>query len=176
MLKLAAAVALFAGFCWFGTQIPLGSHTLFGHLHAIAGTKESQDLFDGTKESAKPLVDDVRRRIAGAPDPTEKLAEKPAGKPAGKPADRSDRAEKSQGKSEGKSDDKSEDQTHRADSHQADPHQADPHNADPHQANSDVKVAGTPQRGTQGHKDEITSSERRRLRRLISSAEASAPR
>jgi hypothetical protein len=69
MLKLVALVALFAGFCWFGTQVPLGAHTLFGHLHAIAGTKESQELFDGTRESAKPLVDNVRRRIAGAADP-----------------------------------------------------------------------------------------------------------
>jgi hypothetical protein len=71
MLKLVALVALFAGFCWFGTQVPLGSHTLFGHLHAIAGTKESQDLFEGTRDSAKPLVNDVRRRIAGAAEPKE---------------------------------------------------------------------------------------------------------
>jgi len=69
MLKLLAFVVLFAGFCWFGTQIQLGSHTLFGHLHAIAETKESQDLFDGTKQSAGPLVNDVRRRIAGVPAP-----------------------------------------------------------------------------------------------------------
>jgi len=160
MLKLAAAVALFAGFCWFGTQIPLGSHTLFGHLHAIAGTKESQDLFDGTKESAKPLVDDVRRRIAGAPDPTEvgrskvqeKVAEKLAEKAGDKVGDdRSDQADGKAGKSESK---------------------------------SDGKVAGAPHPGTAGHKDkdkdkdeEITNAERRRLRRLISSAEgASAPR
>src|ERR1043165_9258543 len=74
MVRLVALVALFAGFCWFGTQVPLGSHTLFGHLHAIAGTRESQDLFDGTRESAKPLVDNVRRRIAGAPDSTPSTA------------------------------------------------------------------------------------------------------
>ena len=67
MLKLVALVALFAGFCWVGTHLQLGSHTLFGHLRAIAQTKESQDLFDGTRESAGPLVDDVRRRIAGVP-------------------------------------------------------------------------------------------------------------
>ena len=69
MLKLLAFVALFAGVCWFGTTVQLGSHTLFGHLHAISETKESRDLLDGTKESAKPLVDNVRRRIAGVPDP-----------------------------------------------------------------------------------------------------------
>jgi hypothetical protein len=69
MLKLLAFVALFGGVCWFGTTVPLGSHTLFGHLHAISETKESQDLLDGTRRSAKPLVDGMRRRIAGVPDP-----------------------------------------------------------------------------------------------------------
>jgi hypothetical protein len=74
MLKLVALVALFACFCWFGTHVQLGSHTLFGHLYAIAGTKESQDLFDGTRTSAGPLVDDVRRRIAGVPAPAKTAA------------------------------------------------------------------------------------------------------
>jgi len=74
MLKLVALVALFAGFCWVGTHLQLGSHTLFGHLRAIAQTKESQDLFDGTRESAGPLVDDVRRRIAGVPAPAKTAA------------------------------------------------------------------------------------------------------
>src|SRR3954453_22714111 len=69
MLKLVAFVALFGGFCWFGPTVPLGAHTLFGHLRAISGTKESQELLDATRESAKPLVDNVRRRIAGLPDP-----------------------------------------------------------------------------------------------------------
>jgi hypothetical protein len=162
MLKLVAAVALFAGFCWFGTQVQLGSHTLFGHLHAIAGTQESQDLFDGTKESAKPLVDDVRRRIAGAPDPgeiaktkvqekvAEKLAEKAADKAAEKLADKSpERGDKAAAKTDGKSEPKSQ-----------------------------AKVE-LPKDRAKGHDkdEEITTSERRRLRRLISSAEgASAPR
>jgi hypothetical protein len=114
MLKLIAFVALFAGVCWFGTMVPLGSHTLFGHLHAIAETKESQDLFDGTKQSAKPLVDNMRRRIAGVPDPAS------AAKPEG------------------------EESSHTIAKGAAD--------------------AGPPQ-------ESLTPSERRRLRRLISSAE-----
>jgi hypothetical protein len=70
MLKLLALVALFAGFCWVGTHVQLGSRTLFGHLRNIAQTKESQELFDGTRASAQPLVDDVRRRIAGGVAPS----------------------------------------------------------------------------------------------------------
>ena len=119
MLKLIAFVALFAGVCWFGTMVPLGSHTLFGHLHAISGTKESQDLLDGTKQSAKPLVDNVRRRIAGVPDP------------AGATKSDSDEASRATARS-----------------------------------NPD---AGPPQ-------ETLTAAERRRLRRLISSAEGSSAR
>ena len=119
MLKLLAFVALFAGLCWFGTMVPLGAHTLFGHLHAIAETKESQELFDGTKQSAKPLVDNVRRRIAGVPDPagaTKPETDEPSHTVARSPAD-----------------------------------------------------AGPPQ-------ETVTASERRRLRRLISSAEGASAR
>jgi hypothetical protein len=120
MLKLAAFVVLFAGVCWIGTTVPLGSHTLFGHLHAIAETKESQELFDGTKQSAKPLVDNVRRRIAGAPDPVGA-----PGVPAGEPA----RVTEAAGRAD----------------------------------------AGPPQ-------ETVTASERRRLRKLVSSAEGASAR
>jgi hypothetical protein len=82
MLKWAFFLALLGGFVWFGSTVRLGSHTLFGHLQAISHTKESQDLLDGTKQSAKPLVDDVRRRIAGEPAPAPKAGERPADKRA----------------------------------------------------------------------------------------------
>ena len=134
MLKLVALVALFAGFCWFGTQVPLGSHTLFGHLHAIAGTKESQDLFDGTRESATPLVNDVRRRIAGAAEP----------KPQTNPAPRSE------ARSEARSDGEEADRATTASGRHPD--------------------AGPPPQ------ERLTASERRHLRRLISSAEGISAR
>jgi hypothetical protein len=83
MLKLIAFAALFAGFCWFGTTVQLGSRTLFAHLRAIGQTKESQELFDGTAQSAKPFVDNLRRKIAGAalpkdPAPTAQRLARPA--------------------------------------------------------------------------------------------------
>jgi hypothetical protein len=68
MLKFFFALVVLVAFAWFGTTVPLGAHTLFGHLQAISNTKESQQLVEGTKQSAKPLVDDVRRRIAGSPE------------------------------------------------------------------------------------------------------------
>ena len=67
LLKLCVALAAFCAFAWFGTTVQLGDRTLFGHLRAIAQTKESQELVDGTKRAAEPLVDGVKRRVTGAP-------------------------------------------------------------------------------------------------------------
>jgi hypothetical protein len=66
ILKLLLGVAALAAFVWFGANIPLGSRTLFQHLQAIGRTRETQDLLDGTKKSAQPIVDGVRRRLGGS--------------------------------------------------------------------------------------------------------------
>ena len=68
---------------WFGATVKLGSRTLFEHLHAIGQTKESQELVDGTKQAAEPLVDDVRRHIGqgNKADKSDKLAQLPAAPP-----------------------------------------------------------------------------------------------
>jgi hypothetical protein len=63
LLKLCLSLAAFLVVAWFGATVKLGEHTLFEHLHAIGQTKESQELVDGTKKAAEPLVDDVKRRI-----------------------------------------------------------------------------------------------------------------
>ena len=63
LLKLCMSLAAFVVVAWFGATVKLGSRTLFEHLHAIGQTKESQELVDGTKHAAEPLVDDVKRRI-----------------------------------------------------------------------------------------------------------------
>jgi len=63
LIKLGVALVAFVAFAWFGATVKLGSQTLFEHLRAIGQTKESQELVDGTKQAAGPLVDDVRRRI-----------------------------------------------------------------------------------------------------------------
>jgi hypothetical protein len=63
LIKLLISVVALAVFVWFGANVPLGSQTLFQHLQAIGRTSATKDLLDGTRESAKPLVDSVRRRI-----------------------------------------------------------------------------------------------------------------
>lgn len=66
LLKLLLGLAGLVVFVWFGANIPLGSHTLFEHLQAIGRTRETQDLLDGTKKSAQPIVEGVRRRLGGS--------------------------------------------------------------------------------------------------------------
>src|SRR4051812_33476115 len=63
LLKLCMSLAAFLVLAWFGATVKLGPRTLFEHMHAIGQTKESQELVDGTKQAAEPLVDDVKRRI-----------------------------------------------------------------------------------------------------------------
>ena len=63
LIKLGIALVGLLAFCWFGITYQLGSRTLFQHLRAIGQTKESQELVDGTRQAAGPLVGDVRRRI-----------------------------------------------------------------------------------------------------------------
>jgi hypothetical protein len=63
LLKLCLSLAAFLVVAWFGATVKLGDRTLFEHLHAIGQTKESQELVDGTKKAAEPLVDDVKRRM-----------------------------------------------------------------------------------------------------------------
>lgn len=63
LLKVGASLVALLAFAWFGMTHKLGSRTLFEHVHAIGQTKESQELVDGTRRVAGPLVDDVRHRI-----------------------------------------------------------------------------------------------------------------
>ena len=63
LIKLGITLVGLAAFAWFGVTVKLGSQTLFQHLRAIGQTKESQELVDGTRQAAGPLVDDVRRKL-----------------------------------------------------------------------------------------------------------------
>lgn len=67
LIKLVISLVGVAMFVWFGANVPLGSQTLFQHLQAIGHTRETQQLLDGTRQSAQPLVDNVRRRLGGSP-------------------------------------------------------------------------------------------------------------
>jgi hypothetical protein len=82
LLKLCMSLAAFLVVAWFGATVKLGSRTLFEHLHAIGQTKESQELAEGAKQAAEPLVDGVKRHIAKDDGKTDSKTEKHAGMPA----------------------------------------------------------------------------------------------
>lgn len=69
VIKFLLAIVAVVAFIWFGANVSLGSRTLFEHLQALGRTRASQDLVEGTRETTKPLVDDVRRRLGAAAAP-----------------------------------------------------------------------------------------------------------
>jgi hypothetical protein len=82
LLKLCMSLAAFLVVVYFGATVKLGSRTLFGHLHAIGQTKESQELADGAKQAAEPVIDGVKRHIGqdgkGGKEKPDKQAAMPA--------------------------------------------------------------------------------------------------
>ena len=72
----------FAAIVWFGVTVELGDRTLFGHLRAIGGSHEAQQLWDGTKGKVTDFVGiEAARRAEAAKEafkhPPDKAA--PAG-------------------------------------------------------------------------------------------------
>jgi hypothetical protein len=63
LVKFAIGLTLVAVMVWFGACVPLGDHTLFGHMSRIWDADETQDLVEGTKKSAGPAVDRVKRGV-----------------------------------------------------------------------------------------------------------------
>ena len=63
LVRFCISLVFFAAFIWFAVSVPLGKHTLWGHLHAIFATQEAQDLADGTKEEAAKVVHKVAAEL-----------------------------------------------------------------------------------------------------------------
>jgi hypothetical protein len=67
-IKFLFYVGLLAVFIWFGATVPLGNHTLFGHVSRIWKSDETRDLVDGTKKAIKPAADKAKRAIQAGVD------------------------------------------------------------------------------------------------------------
>jgi len=61
LIRLVITLAVLAGIVYFAVAVPLGQKTLWQHLKAIAGSKESQELVDEVKQKAGSAM----RRDAG---------------------------------------------------------------------------------------------------------------
>lgn len=56
LLTFCISIVGFAVIVWFGVTVELGERTLFGHLRAIGGSHEAQQLWDGTKGKVTDFV------------------------------------------------------------------------------------------------------------------------
>jgi hypothetical protein len=63
MIRFLVYLAIAIGIAYFATTVPLGKHTLVGHIRAIWHTGEVQDLKEGVKEKAGPAVDRLGRGV-----------------------------------------------------------------------------------------------------------------
>jgi hypothetical protein len=69
---------------WCGATVKLGKKTTFGHIQSIWKSDEAQDMVEGVKEKAGPLVDKAKRGVeAGVREATkdDKAAPAPGAKP-----------------------------------------------------------------------------------------------
>jgi len=61
MIRKLISLVIFVVFVVFATTVPLGKRTLWGHVSRIWKAPETQELVDGVKDSAGPLVDKAKR-------------------------------------------------------------------------------------------------------------------
>src|SRR6266542_1136985 len=63
LIRLLISLAMTAAFVWFAVAVPLGKHTLWGHLLAIFSTPQAKDLADGTREQAHKVAERMREEM-----------------------------------------------------------------------------------------------------------------
>ena len=63
MIRLLVLLALAGALAFCGSTVKLGNRTFFGHVRAIIGTEEVQDLKEGVKEKAGPAADRVKKGV-----------------------------------------------------------------------------------------------------------------
>jgi len=90
LIRLLISLAMTAAFVWFAVTVPLGKHTLWGHLLAIFSTPQAKDLAEGTREEAHKVVERMREERhppdMAPPPPTPETHAPPHTTSAHKPA------------------------------------------------------------------------------------------
>ncbi|HEU4732442.1 MAG TPA: hypothetical protein VFT22_31320 [Kofleriaceae bacterium] len=63
MIRFVLYLAIAIIVAYVATTVPLGKHTLVGHIRAIWHTEEVQELKQGVKEKAGPAVERLERGV-----------------------------------------------------------------------------------------------------------------
>ncbi len=71
-MRSLVTLALLLVIAYVGVTVPLGEKTLFGHMKAIWGSDEAQELVDGVKESSGPMLDKLNRAVQAGVDEARK--------------------------------------------------------------------------------------------------------
>jgi len=56
LIRLLITLAILGGLVFLGVTVPLGGKTLWEHIKAIAGSKESKELVEGVKQKAEQIA------------------------------------------------------------------------------------------------------------------------
>ena len=63
LIRSAISLAFLAVFLIVGATVPIGEHTLFGHIKRIWSADETQDLVKGVKKEAGPAMERIERGV-----------------------------------------------------------------------------------------------------------------
>jgi hypothetical protein len=66
VIRLLVFLALAGALAYCGATVKLGNRTFFGHVRAIWGTEEVQDLKHGVQDKAGPAVKRVKKGVEAA--------------------------------------------------------------------------------------------------------------
>ncbi len=55
-------------FCYLAVTVPLGKHTLFGHVVRIAKTPEAKELATGAKDTARDVARKAQKELDSTGD------------------------------------------------------------------------------------------------------------
>lgn len=64
-VRMMVSTAILFVVVYFAVTVPIGKHTLWGHLVRIARSPEAQDLADGAKETAKDAARRAQQELDG---------------------------------------------------------------------------------------------------------------
>jgi hypothetical protein len=64
-VRFLVSAALLLAFVYFAVTVPLGKHTLWGHLVRIARSPEAKDLANGARDTARDAARRAQRELDG---------------------------------------------------------------------------------------------------------------
>jgi hypothetical protein len=69
LVRFVISLALILAFAYFAVTVPLGKHTLWGHIVRIARSPEAKDLAEGARDTAREAARRAERELdaQGAP-------------------------------------------------------------------------------------------------------------